>query len=78
MCLFLGTDSSCNLFDGMQASAAGTGERAAAGGEDPPVFFEIGHSGAQLAHFSVLPLSVSDLSGGIGEFGGVPLRLPRG
>ncbi|RLN30325.1 histone H3-like isoform X2 [Panicum miliaceum] len=49
------------------ARAAGTGEGAAAGGEDLPVFVEFGHSGAWLAHFSVLPLSVSDLSGGLGS-----------
>ncbi|RLN00531.1 histone H3-5-like [Panicum miliaceum] len=60
------------------ARAAGTGEGAAAGGEDLSVFVEFGHSGALSAHFSVLSLSVSDLFGGIGEFGGVPRRLQGG
>lgn len=70
----------CNLFDGMQGSAAGTGDGAAAGGEALSVFVECGHCGAQLPDFSVLLLSVPDLFSGLvsGEFGRVPLRLPRG
>jgi hypothetical protein len=63
----LRTNWSCNLFDGMQARAAGTGEGAAAGGEYLSVFVEFGHSGALSAHFSVLSLSVSDLFGGLGS-----------
>lgn len=42
----------CNLFDGMQGRAAGTGDGAAAGGEALSVFVECGHLGAQLADFS--------------------------
>lgn len=47
----------CDLFDGMQGTAAGTGDGAAAGGEALSVFLDCGHFGACLTNLGYLSLS---------------------